>query len=115
MADDSGRMNREKKTIAAMVEIYCRDHHKPAGGGLCADCGSLLEYAMRRLDKCPYGADKGPCSKCEIHCYKPEMRQKVREVMKYAGPRMLKVHPVLAVKHLLDGRKKPSRTNCDNA
>ena len=72
---------------------------------MCSDCRAILDYADQRLDKCPFGADKGPCSKCEIHCYKPEMRDRVHEVMAYADPRMMKKHPVLAVKHLLDGRK----------
>jgi hypothetical protein len=102
--DERGRMGREKKTIAAMVEIFCAEKHGTSGD-LCAGCRELVEYAFNRLDKCPYGADKGPCAKCEIHCYKPAMRDRVREVMRYAGPRMLKSHPILAVRHLLDGRR----------
>ena len=100
-----GRMQREKKTIAVMVEIFCADKHDTENGRLCSDCRALLDYANQRLDKCPLGADKGPCAKCEIHCYKPEMRDRVRVVMAYAGPRMMKRHPLLAVKHLLDGRR----------
>jgi hypothetical protein len=101
---------REKKTIAVMVEMFCQDHHGGSGDKLCADCTALLDYAHERLDKCPFGPEKGPCSKCHVHCYKPEMRQGVREVMRYAGPRMLKKHPILAVDHLLKeklGGKKP--------
>ena len=101
-------MQREKKTIAVMVGIFCCDKHGAAKGELCADCEGLLDYACTRLDKCPFGAEKGPCSKCAVHCYKPEMRERVREVMGYAGPRMIKRHPVLAVRHLLDGRKGKS-------
>jgi hypothetical protein len=41
------------------------------------------------------------------HCYRPEMRQRVREVMRFAGPKMLLRHPLLAVRHLLDERRKP--------
>jgi hypothetical protein len=33
--------------------------------------------------------------------------------MAYAGPRMIKKHPVLAVKHLLDGRKGKSKKKED--
>jgi hypothetical protein len=68
---------------------------------LCGDCAELLGYANERLAKCPFGPEKGPCSKCRIHCYKPEMRERVREVMRYAGPKMLTKHPILAVGHLL--------------
>ncbi len=105
MTKRPGRMQREKKTIAVMVGIFCADKHDSGEGQLCSDCRALLDYANQRLDKCPFGADKGPCAKCEIHCYKPEMRDRVRAVMAYAGPRMMKKHPVLAAKHLLDGRR----------
>jgi Nitrous oxide-stimulated promoter len=91
---------REKKTIEAMVKIYCNAHHK-ARVGLCADCRGLLDYAMARLDKCPFGAKKPACSKCTIHCYGPSMRSRVTEVMKYAGPRMISKHPVLALMHAI--------------
>lgn len=105
------RLAREEKTIAAMIALYCRDHHgtgaSDAGEGLCPDCAELLDYARVRLDKCRYGAEKPTCAKCETHCYKPAMRERVREVMRYSGPRMLKKHPVLAVAHLVDGHKTP--------
>jgi hypothetical protein len=34
------------------------------------------------------------------------MREQVRAVMRYAGPRMVKEHPLLAAAHLTDGRRK---------
>ncbi len=105
------RLAREEKTIAAMIALSCRDRHHAAAGdvgdGLCPSCSELLEYARLRLEKCRYGADKPTCATCETHCYKPAMRERVREVMRYSGPRMLKRHPVLAVAHLVDGRKTP--------
>jgi hypothetical protein len=106
------RLAREEKTIATMIALFCRDHHGTAaddeGHGLCQDCGELLAYARVRLQRCRYGAEKPTCAKCETHCYKPAMRERVREVMRYSGPRMLKRHPVLAVAHLVDGRKTPA-------
>jgi hypothetical protein len=101
------RLAREEKTIAAMIALYCRDHHA-GDAALCPQCAELLEYARLRLEKCRYGADKPTCANCETHCYKPAMRERVREVMRYSGPRMLKRHPVLAVAHLVDGRKTPA-------
>jgi len=105
------RLAREEKTIAAMVALYCRDHHVGAAAGsdegLCPECAELLAYASIRLEKCRYGADKPTCANCETHCYRPEMRERVRQVMRYSGPRMLRRHPVLAVAHLVDGRKTP--------
>jgi len=105
-----GRLEREERTIAAMVTIYCRDHHsrsRAAAGGLCPDCAELLAYARRRLAACPYGAAKPTCVRCATHCYRPAMREQVRVVMRYAGPRMLRKHPLLAVAHLVDGRRRP--------
>ena len=73
---------------------------------MCSQCRELLAYAEARLERCPFGLEKPTCSKCPIHCYKPDMREEIREVMSYAGPRMLKKHPVLGIRHLIDGRKK---------
>lgn len=109
------RLEREERTIAAMIALYCRDDHgaaRPAGAapgeeGLCPECTELLAYARLRLEKCRYGADKPTCAKCPTHCYKPAMRERVRDVMRYSGPRMIKEHPFLAVAHLVDGRRPP--------
>jgi predicted amidophosphoribosyltransferase len=100
---------REYKTIEAMIGLYCRDLHGAKNNQLCVACGELLAYAKARLDKCPYQEQKPVCAKCPIHCYKPEVRGKIRAVMRYAGPRMLKHHPVLAIRHLLhDHREVPA-------
>jgi hypothetical protein len=96
------RIAREKETIRAMIGLYCRGHHAPASGP-CAECHELLDYAFGRLDRCRFGAAKGPCARCPVHCYKPAMRERVRQVMRYAGPRMLCRHPILALLHQLDG------------
>ncbi len=93
--------------MAAMVDDYCRHHHAADRvGGACARCTAFLAYADARLDHCPYGEDKPTCANCPIHCYKREPREFAREVMRYAGPRMLLRHPVLAVLHLVDGRRQ---------
>jgi len=98
------RLQRELKTIQAMIGLWCRARHGMKET-LCADCETLLTYAATRLDKCPYGEEKPACSRCAIHCYKPVMRKRVREVMRYAGPRLFRHHPLLAIHHLLDGLK----------
>ena len=66
----------------------------------------LWQYASSRLDKCTFGEQKPVCVKCPIHCYKPDMREKVRAVMKYSGPRMLWYHPYLACMHLFVDSKR---------
>jgi hypothetical protein len=112
------RLARELKTIRAMARIYCRKHHGTrASDGLCVECEALLQYATRRLDRCVFGDDKPTCVNCTVRCYSESMREDVRAVMRYAGPRMLWRHPVLAIAHLRDGRRPapdlptPNRTN----
>lgn len=97
------RRRTEVKTIAAMVRMYCRHHH--GSQEPCAECGELLAYATRRLERCVFGDAKPACAKCVVHCYNAAMREKVRVVMRWAGPRMIRRHPVLAVRHLLAERR----------
>ncbi len=89
----------ERKTVEAMIRLYCPAQHGTRG--LCDGCSELLEYANERLDKCPFGDEKPVCSQCRIHCYRPEMRKRITEVMRYAGPRMALRHPLRALRHLL--------------
>ncbi len=95
------RIHREKRTLRAMVEMFCRGRHGSAPT-LCLACQDLADYALRRLDLCRLAPDKPTCAQCRIHCYKPEMGERVRAVMRYAGPRMLFRHPVLALMHQFD-------------
>ena len=96
-----GAIATEKKTVAAMVRIHCVEHHASADR-LCTSCAELERYSHARLDACPYGAGKPTCKACPIHCYKPEMRMKIREVMRYSGQRMIYNHPYLALMHVVD-------------
>lgn len=93
------RIEREKIIVSKMVRIYCR--HKEGNESLCVDCEKLLNYAHQRLDMCPHGESKPTCRKCTIHCYRPDMKDKIREVMRYSGPRMLIYSPFAAITHLL--------------
>jgi hypothetical protein len=102
MSNLSGRLQREQDTFRCMARIYCSHHHGLVEGHLCADCESLMQYAERRLEKCPYGPDKPTCAKCPIHCYKPAQREEARAIMRFAGPRMPWRHPLKALQHLLD-------------
>jgi hypothetical protein len=95
------RIALERRTIDAMLRIYCRAHHR-GSGGLCAECEGLKDYAWRRLATCPFQEAKPVCNRCEVHCYSPAMRGRVREAMRFAGPRMPLRHPWLALLHLLD-------------
>jgi hypothetical protein len=101
------RLARERRTVRTMIRLFCRFHH--GGRTLCADCHALSEYADSRLDGCPYGEGKPACLDCPIHCYDPARRDQIRRVMRWAGPRMLWRHPVLALLHLLDDRHTKHR------
>ena len=106
------RLAREYRTLAFMMADWCRHRHPDAaavaGSGLCADCHELLAYAGQRLEKCPYGEDKPTCANCPVHCYRKVQRERMREVMKFGGPRLMFSHPWLAIRHVLDGRRRVS-------
>lgn len=97
------RIDDEKHIVEVMVRLYCRHRHGHAA--LCADCAALLEYAKHRLDRCPHGEHKTSCRKCQTHCYASAMRQAMREVMRYSGPRMLIYHPLVFLSHALREKK----------
>jgi hypothetical protein len=103
------RIIRERVTLERMIELYCKDHHTQSAGALCPTCQELSVYALDRLRRCPFQPHKPTCAKCSVHCYKPAMRERVRVVMRYAGPRMVLKHPILAAQHLLDGFRKPKK------
>ena len=81
------RIENEKKTVELMIRLYCRRYEK--NSSLCADCIELLKYAEVRLDRCKFGEKK------------PDMRERMRRVMRWAGPRMIFYYPLEAIKHLI--------------
>lgn len=98
------RLRRELRTVRAMIGLYCRKIHGKRKT-LCDTCQSLWGYAQARIDRCPFQSDKPTCVNCTVHCYQPAMRQQIRVVMRYAGPRMTWHHPILTLFHLIDGRR----------
>ena len=105
----TARRARELRTIEAMLRMYCRAHGHPRRTPLCEGCSALLDYAGRRLERCVFGDAKPTCANCLVHCYSAEMRERVRVVMRWAGPRMLLRHPILGILHLVDGRRPAPR------
>ncbi|MCD8260357.1 MAG: nitrous oxide-stimulated promoter family protein [Bacteroides sp.] len=96
-----GKIATEKATVEKMIALYCRHRHKRTT--LCDTCRKLIAYAHRRLDRCRFRADKPKCSRCTVHCYKPGMRTRIREVMRFSGPRILFYDPVSFFRHLFGG------------
>ncbi|MEI8203232.1 MAG: nitrous oxide-stimulated promoter family protein [Bacteroidota bacterium] len=95
----SKRIATEKATVKAMIEIYCKSNHRQ--NTTCDDCVLLIEYALVRTDKCKYGNNKPACKVCSTHCYNKENRTKIKEIMRFSGPRMIFRHPILSIRHLL--------------
>ncbi|MGB5732985.1 MAG: nitrous oxide-stimulated promoter family protein [Thiohalocapsa sp.] len=103
-ANNGKRIRREKRTIDAMLDVYCHDHHGDLHGTaeLCDECARLRRYARQRLDNCVFGEAKMPCNCCAVHCYSAKMRGLIVDVMRYSGPRMMFRYPVLSFLHLFD-------------
>lgn len=99
------KRQREKKIVSQMIDLYCKKKHR-SNGKLCSECQQLKDYAMLRSDRCPFMETKTFCSNCSVHCYKPEMREKIRSAMRYSGPRMLCYHPVAAVRHVIESKRE---------
>lgn len=93
-----GRIEEEKRVVEQMIHLYCKYYE--GNDTLCASCQELLQYARERLSRCPFGDKKSTCRKCSIHCYKPDLRERMRGVMRFAGPRMLMHYPIDAIKHM---------------
>lgn len=105
--DAKTKRQREKETVSQMIALYCRRNH--GGRTLCPECAALEAYARRRSDHCPFMDTKTFCSNCKVHCYRKDMRRRIRVVMRYAGPRMIFRHPVMAIRHLLETKKEKKR------
>lgn len=108
-----GKREREKQIVSQMIALYCRKKHRTKSG-LCQECAGLDTYAKQRSDKCPFMETKTFCSNCKVHCYKPQMREQIRAVMRFSGPRMMFYHPVVAIRHLLETKKEKKRLMEEN-
>lgn len=113
MSKSSTKRQREKQTVSLMIHLYCKKNHGTKKE-LCESCKALEEYAMKRSDKCPFMETKTFCSNCKVHCYKADMRERIREVMRFSGPRMITRHPVMAVRHLIESKREKKRLEKGN-
>lgn len=100
-------MEKDKDIVVIhkMISLYCRKKHK-GKNELCSDCQKLYEYASYRRSVCPYGDNKTFCSNCKTHCYIPAMREKIRNVMRFSGPRMILSNPALVISHMKESFKE---------
>jgi len=86
--------------IGRFTEVWCSDHHHadrhpfslPNGKKplkLCAGCSAFMDYAVKKRLNCPLEAEKPNCKRCRIHCYGPEQRTLVKQIMAWSGRRMI--------------------------
>ena len=123
MAGARGKLEREKRIVVEMIALFCRANHDHADGRvprvrtrggdvdgvidtLCPSCAELARYACERSDRCPYQDTKTFCVNCSTHCYRPAMRERILEVMRYSGPRMARHRPVAALRHLVAQKRE---------
>lgn len=92
------KIEKEKEVVRLMIKLYC--HKRLKLPYIPEKYAELTEYAIRRLDMCKFGNAKTSCKKCPIHCYKKDKREEIREIMRWAGPRMIFYAPTAAIKHL---------------
>lgn len=109
MAFFLNRIERERATVIKMIELYCKLNHRK-NGNLCNECQALSDYAMKRLENCPYEDEKPTCKNCPIHCYRKYEKEKIRDIMRFSGPKMLFHHPYLAIMHLIDNKKSQHKS-----
>ena len=89
---------REKAPFKlAAVEGALPPEEAPA---LCEDCRRLLGHAVSKRLICPYDP-KPKCRDCATNCFRPQYREQMREVMKFAGKYWL-------VRRWTGGRQKAS-------
>ena len=107
--DLAKKRNDEKLLVSEMIALYCRRQHHSPKGNLCPECQQLHDYALARIEHCPFMETKTFCSNCKVHCYRPEMRESIRAVMVFSGPRMIFHHPLVTVRHMIENKKETRR------
>ena len=106
------KREKEQQVATEMIALYCRKKHGTrCKGKLCSDCRELCTYACARSEHCPFMDEKTFCVNCRVHCYKPGMLERIREVMCFSGPRMLFYHPGMALWHLIYSKQEKCRIN----
>jgi hypothetical protein len=93
--------NKDIRLLGKFVEVYCDGRHSgiehvtvTLSDGLgsrmiCPECRSFLEYAIVKRVNCPLVDEKPSCKHCRVHCYDKLHREKVKEIMAFAGLRLM--------------------------
>jgi len=103
------RIEKDKKTLEFMISLYCEKKHK-LGLENCPSCKDLYDYSIKRLENCRYGEEKTSCKKCKTHCYIPDKREKIREVMRFSGPRIMLYRPHQYIRYILNSNGSKAKS-----
>ena len=97
-------VDKDRRTLEAIGHIYCAAHHEGEkdAAGLCPDCRNTIDATLQRATDCPFGHEHN-CQDCTVHCQRGEAQERIQEIMRYAAPRMMYKHPIMAAGYL---RKK---------
>jgi Nitrous oxide-stimulated promoter len=87
-------------TLQSLFPIYCGKYHSSEKGELCDSCSAELEYAIHKTKICPEKDQGKTCSDCKVHCFEAEHRERIKEIMRFAGPRLIWSHPLLSVRYI---------------
>ena len=103
------KRQKEQHVVEEMIRLYCRKKHPKEdrqAGQICPVCQELLDYARLRSEKCPFMKEKTFCANCKVHCYKPEVREQIRQVMRHHIIPLLHLPVILLslLKFSLEGR-----------
>lgn len=100
------RERKDLEVLALFTSVYCRAHHHGSRAPLqatdpglwalslhkapvCPACAEFLAYAFERRLRCPLEV-KPACKHCTVHCYKPDHRDQVRDIMRFSGRHLLR-------------------------
>lgn len=107
------RRERKHEIAEKMIMTYCHgQNHERNHEDLCDDCRELRDYSLARTERCPHVSKTLFCVNCPTPCYKPDMKERMRLMMKYSGPRFFFRHPIIVLDHVLydfKTRKKEKR------
>lgn len=102
--DIDKKRKKEIKIISNMIDLYCKKNQKSKED--LSDYEELKNYAIKKINSCPFMETKTFCSNCNVHCYKPDMQKKICEVMRFSGPRMIFYHPIMTIHHIISSKKR---------
>ena len=114
------KFNKEIEVLLKFFPIYCENHHTDLYPEkyeviyqnktvnfevtLCEECHMLLNYAIQRLQECPY-EEKPRCRKCPNPCYEKDKFKQMAKIMRYSGMKLGLTKAAKKLKRLINFQK----------